>query len=636
MLRLCLLPLFLLLLPFSGTARKLHEGLEIRRYPWHMHTLNYPPTPGGDSVVVSKYDEVWYFNLDTICYYMATDRYSVRTIDLMHLYYQEVMDFTSEKQIEEGYLKMKAAAKKYNSRFIDHDADYMKIHFEFYNRLHAGTMTEETFNDFTDRIHYHIQERGDKDRVMQIILRKESYDMSRDFQNYARMFKYIPQIDGLLENIQPEEYYDYYYVYFFMGYDYLCFNDFERAVPLLKKALHDKPTHFADRSDLRARTFLADYYAGINQLDSSDYYYRSIYDDRNLVRFRPIYDMIAATGIACNMVRRGNYSEALPVLQRWLPEAQRENRTNDIFKIYLAQGECFLAENRTAQTLATIDSIHNLMRQYPKFNFRKEKLFDLMYRYHSALGDVKQAQRYVDSMQTAIDSRLKATSALIILRAEQETFETEKELRDKQIEMHKTRNLFAFGGCLLLAVTLGIWIYYSRRIVRKNRELVRKNQLWANVVPVSAANTANTVDTADTAGAEPEDTPPEDSGEKTAPTLPDVMDRVIMGEIEKLIAGGLYKDSNLSLDMLAEKTGYIQNYISKAINRCTGKHFKAYVNEYRIKEAKRILSDTCSTNISIDRLAFESGFNDRTIFYRVFKKTTGLSPSDFKKNALKS
>ncbi|MDR3253049.1 MAG: helix-turn-helix domain-containing protein, partial [Tannerella sp.] len=448
---------------------------------------------------------------------------------------------------------------------------------------------------------------------------------------------------------------------------------FERAVPLLKKALHDKPTHFADRSDLRARTLLAEYYAENNRLDSSDYYYRSLYDDRNPVRFRPIYDIIAAVGIAGNMVRRGNYSEALPRLQRWLPEAQKENRTNDIFKIYLAMGECYLAENRTAQTLTTIDSVHSLMRQYPQFDFRKEKLFDLIYRYHSTLGDIKQTQLYVDSMQTAINSRREATSSLIILRAEQETFETEKELRDKQIQMHKTRNLFTFGGCLLLALALGIWIYYSRKIVRKNRELVRKNQQWANVVTVSAANAGdmedmeadianvaeNTTGMADMAGmaedtenvaanmagmadtadmantANMEDALPEDAGEKTAPALPDTSDSMIMGEIEILIAGGLYKDSNLSLEMLAEKTGHIQNYISKAINRCTGKHFKAYVNEYRIKEAIHILSDAKYANLSIDSLAYESGFNDRTIFYRVFKKTTGLSPSDFKKNAIK-
>ncbi|MDR1224329.1 MAG: hypothetical protein LBL07_15830 [Tannerella sp.] len=40
---------------------QVHEGLEIREYPWRMHALDYPRTPGGDSVFVTAYNEVWYF-----------------------------------------------------------------------------------------------------------------------------------------------------------------------------------------------------------------------------------------------------------------------------------------------------------------------------------------------------------------------------------------------------------------------------------------------------------------------------------------------------------------------------------------------------------------------------------------------
>ncbi|GHT15952.1 hypothetical protein FACS189426_23840 [Bacteroidia bacterium] len=115
---------------------------------------------------------------------------------------------------------------------------------------------------------------------------------------------------------------------------------------------------------------------------------------------------------------------------------------------------------------------------------------------------------------------------------------------------------------------------------------------------------------------------------------PDETDKLLFAEIEHLIDGGLYRESNLSLYMLAAKTNQNPTYVSKAVSRCTGKTFKTWLNEYRIKEAVRLLSDKNNPNISIDTLAFDTGFNDRTTFYRVFKKTTGISPTDFKKNGL--
>jgi AraC-like DNA-binding protein len=75
-------------------------------------------------------------------------------------------------------------------------------------------------------------------------------------------------------------------------------------------------------------------------------------------------------------------------------------------------------------------------------------------------------------------------------------------------------------------------------------------------------------------------------------------------------------------------------YISKAVSRCTGKNFKTFINKYRAKETIRLLSEKDARNRSIDDIAFESDFNDRKTFHRIFKKTTGLTPSEFRKSAV--
>lgn len=104
-----------------------------------------------------------------------------------------------------------------------------------------------------------------------------------------------------------------------------------------------------------------------------------------------------------------------------------------------------------------------------------------------------------------------------------------------------------------------------------------------------------------------------------------------MEEVEQLMNEKmLYTNADLSLDMLASELGLDRRHLSGAINVCSGKNFYAYLNEYRVKEAIRIMSDAGNKNLTIDAIAFDSGFNDRKTFHRVFKQFTGLTPGAFR------
>ena len=103
-----------------------------------------------------------------------------------------------------------------------------------------------------------------------------------------------------------------------------------------------------------------------------------------------------------------------------------------------------------------------------------------------------------------------------------------------------------------------------------------------------------------------------------------------MKEIERLMTEEkIYRDSLLSIDSLAQRLGAKKYHVSEAINHCMEKNFNTFVNEYRIKDAIRLLSEKNAQIYSIEGIAFEAGFSDRRNFYRVFKKMTGLSPTQF-------
>ena len=90
------------------------------------------------------------------------------------------------------------------------------------------------------------------------------------------------------------------------------------------------------------------------------------------------------------------------------------------------------------------------------------------------------------------------------------------------------------------------------------------------------------------------------------------------------------KDKN-TLNNVAEKMNINRVYLSQAVNRCANKSFITYMNELRIKDAIQLLSDN-TVRRSLRSIALKTGFKDRKTFYSVFKKVTGLPPSEFRGN----
>jgi len=93
-----------------------------------------------------------------------------------------------------------------------------------------------------------------------------------------------------------------------------------------------------------------------------------------------------------------------------------------------------------------------------------------------------------------------------------------------------------------------------------------------------------------------------------------------------------YLDNRLSLKQLAELIDLTTNHLSQIINEKLNKNFFDFINEYRIKEVKQNLSNPKLQHYTLLAIAFQSGFNSKSSFNDIFKKNTGLTPSEYQKN----
>ena len=92
----------------------------------------------------------------------------------------------------------------------------------------------------------------------------------------------------------------------------------------------------------------------------------------------------------------------------------------------------------------------------------------------------------------------------------------------------------------------------------------------------------------------------------------------------------LFQETELTLQQLANKLQVPAYQVSQTLNEGMGKNFYDLVNGYRVDEAKTLLLDSKNRNFTILSVGFEAGFNSKTTFNTVFKKFTGLTPTEFK------
>lgn len=85
---------------------------------------------------------------------------------------------------------------------------------------------------------------------------------------------------------------------------------------------------------------------------------------------------------------------------------------------------------------------------------------------------------------------------------------------------------------------------------------------------------------------------------------------------------------NITLESVSEQIGFNPAYFSTLFKKETGKNFLEYVTELRIKKAKNYLMQT---DYDIAEIASSVGYGDLKYFSKLFKKNTGLSPSEFRK-----
>lgn len=114
----------------------------------------------------------------------------------------------------------------------------------------------------------------------------------------------------------------------------------------------------------------------------------------------------------------------------------------------------------------------------------------------------------------------------------------------------------------------------------------------------------------------------------------DLADELYQKIVDLVIVKKKYKDPNFSSKDLAKLLKTNTRYLSAVVNSRFGMNYSCLLNEYRVKDALRIMADKKNADKNIEEISAMVGFANRQSFYAAFYRIVGETPNGYRKRIL--
>lgn len=118
-------------------------------------------------------------------------------------------------------------------------------------------------------------------------------------------------------------------------------------------------------------------------------------------------------------------------------------------------------------------------------------------------------------------------------------------------------------------------------------------------------------------------------------TLTNELAEVCLAKLEQIMKEKRpYLEPDITLPVLASRMAVSTHHLSQVINERLNQNFFEMINQHRIEQVKKQILDPKHQHLNLASIGFQCGFNSLSSFNSAFKRFTGLTPSEFKRQNL--
>ena len=342
------------------------------------------------------------------------------------------------------------------------------------------------------------------------------------------------------------------------------------------------------------------------------------------------HDRIYSCNILYNLAvlhkQRENFDSAHYYYQLSLIDAREQGDIEMETQTLLNLGKLFLETNRADSMMFYVNlsnttaKKHNLLEILAEIYLILSKIDDSNGRIASAYDHFRKYTELKDSIfgsrQIAEINQLQRLYETTKTNQQIEQFTIEQQIKGRIIRYQRI-NLHIILAVLLFVSTVLVFVFFqNRKLNTAYKVLFEKN---VKIIDLQKKS------------------PDQDSKKYQKSALTEDMQEALSNKILDIMEDtSVVCDAEFSVDKLAELVQSNNTYVSQSINTILKKNFRSLLNEYRIREAQRLFSESDMTIYTIEAIAFKVGFVSRNTFYKAFKENTGVSPNFYLKSVQNS
>lgn len=344
-------------------------------------------------------------------------------------------------------------------------------------------------------------------------------------------------------------------------------------------------------------------------MSMSEYYFQKAMAYSSESKLPTMYYVGPLVELSKLSIQKGNYRMAISYLETAcdsVSKMQNKDRLVSIFQTmsdaYKKMGNADSADAYRRRYLAMSDSIFNVSQ----FNLANGKLFEYENKENQRRIDSLMSQNYMQLVIIVIFVIFAIAVTLLYLALRRKT----RNLQDAQkMLVSKNEELMASAS-------------NSKKLLNSYVEALDRNEEKESPETI-IKETENVTDR--------DDKTKDDHRSEIA--LNEEQRNRLLNSITKVLDDvEVISHSDFNLQMLAEMVNSNTKYVSWIINKTYNKNFKTLLNEYRIREACRRLTDREHYgNMTIQAIYEELGYNSAASFIQAFKKVNGMTPSVYQK-----
>jgi AraC-like DNA-binding protein len=364
---------------------------------------------------------------------------------------------------------------------------------------------------------------------------------------------------------------------------------------------------------------LADAHKALLQSDSATYYNKLGYNESKITKEKE-NNALFTLNEGANLVLKKNYLGALDSTKKALPVMIAFKNEENILAAYYYLGKAYkgIGNHELAmKNFIKVDSLYNKTKKItPEFMSGYPFLISCYKERKDKENQLKYLMKFM-FIDSTLQRNYRELSKKLKIEYDTPHLISEKEILIQSLENDKAVSFWGAGMLFFVIIAVTGYGIHQNRLKRRYKsnfekiitqtELLNENELFIQKDKIIK----------------------NDNGKNDVGISEDIVIQ-ILEKLKRFESQKEYLQSNITVQVLANKFENNSKYISKIVNNYKGKTFIQYINDLRIDHViLQLQKDNLLRKYTIHALAIEYGFNSAESFSTAFYKKTGLKPTFF-------